>query len=164
MDFEKRRPQLVERYIAHRGVRSPLVLSAMGSVPREAFLPAELREFAYDDSPLPIAEGQTISQPYIVAMMTEALELQGGEKVLEIGTGSGYAAAVLSRIAEGCLYGRTHRSTRGEIRGYPREVGLRQCACPARGWNARLARTRAVRCNRGRGRRAAGSGISEIAA
>jgi protein-L-isoaspartate(D-aspartate) O-methyltransferase len=100
MDFEKRRAQLVERYIAHRGVRSQLVLSAMGSVPREAFLPVELREFAYDDSPLPIAEGQTISQPYIVAMMTEALELQGGEKVLEIGTGSGYAAAVLSRIAK----------------------------------------------------------------
>ena len=100
MDFEKRRAQLVERYIAHRGVRSQLVLSAMESVPREAFLPVELREFAYDDSPLPIAEGQTISQPYIVAMMTEALELQGGEKVLEIGTGSGYAAAVLSRIAK----------------------------------------------------------------
>jgi protein-L-isoaspartate(D-aspartate) O-methyltransferase len=100
MDFAKRRAQLVERHIAHRGVRSPLVLAAMESVPREAFLPEELREFAYDDSPLPIAEGQTISQPYIVAMMTEALELHGGEKVLEIGTGSGYAAAVLSRIAK----------------------------------------------------------------
>ena len=100
MDFEKRRAQLVERYIAHRGVRSPLVLAAMQSVRREAFLPEEMWEFAYEDSPLPIAEGQTISQPYIVAMMTEALELQGGEKVLEIGTGSGYAAAVLSRIAK----------------------------------------------------------------
>ncbi len=88
MDLAKRRTQLVERYIAHRGVRSQLVLSAMQGVPREAFLPPELREFAYDDTPLPIAEGQTISQPYIVAMMTEALELQGGEKVLEIGTGS----------------------------------------------------------------------------
>ena len=100
MDFEKRRAQLVERYIAHRGVGSPLVLAAMQSVPRESFLPEEMWEFAYEDSPLPIAEGQTISQPYIVAMMTEALELQGGEKVLEIGTGSGYAAAVLSRIAK----------------------------------------------------------------
>ncbi len=100
MDLDKRRAQLVERYIAHRGVRSQLVLAAMGSVPREAFLPEEMREFAYEDTPLPIAEGQTISQPYIVAMMTEALELQGGEKVLEIGTGSGYAAAVLSRIAK----------------------------------------------------------------
>ena len=72
----------------------------MRSVPREAFLPNELKEFAYEDSPLPIAEGQTISQPYIVAMMTDALELDGGEKVLEIGTGSGYAAAVLSQIAK----------------------------------------------------------------
>jgi protein-L-isoaspartate(D-aspartate) O-methyltransferase len=100
MDFEKRRARLVERYIAHRGVRSPLVLAAMESVPREAFLPEDMREFAYEDIPLPIAEGQTISQPYIVGMMTEALQLQGGEKVLEIGTGSGYAAAVLSHIAK----------------------------------------------------------------
>jgi protein-L-isoaspartate(D-aspartate) O-methyltransferase len=80
-----------------RGIRSPRVLDALRSVPREAFLPESLREFAYDDAPLPIAEGQTISQPYIVALMTEALELEGGEEVLEIGTGSGYAAAVLSR-------------------------------------------------------------------
>ncbi len=72
----------------------------MKAVPREAFLPEDLWDLAYEDAPLPIAEGQTISQPYIVAMMTEALELQGGEKVLEIGTGSGYAAAVLSQIAK----------------------------------------------------------------
>ena len=76
-----------------------VVLDALRTVPREAFLPEPLQEFAYEDSPLPIAEGQTISQPYIVALMTEALELKGGEDVLEIGTGSGYAAAVLSRIA-----------------------------------------------------------------
>lgn len=100
IDFVKRRTEMVDRDIAHRGVRSALVLAAMRSVPREAFLPEDLSEFAYDDTPLPIAEGQTISQPYIVAMMTEALELEGGEKVLEIGTGSGYAAAVLSRITK----------------------------------------------------------------
>jgi protein-L-isoaspartate(D-aspartate) O-methyltransferase len=100
IDFHKRRTEMVERHIAHRGVRSAPVLAAMRSVPREAFLPEDLWEFAYDDAPLPIAEGQTISQPYIVAMMTEALELEGGEKVLEIGTGSGYAAAVLSKIAQ----------------------------------------------------------------
>lgn len=99
-NFQKRRAEMVDRYIAHRGVRSALVLEAMRFVPRENFLPPDLREFAYDDAPLPIAEGQTISQPYIVAMMTEALELEGGETVLEIGTGSGYAAAVLSRIAK----------------------------------------------------------------
>jgi len=90
---------MLEYHIAARGVRSPLVLEAMGSVPREEFLPSHLREYAYEDTPLPIGEAQTISQPYIVAFMTEALGLSGGEKVLEIGAGSGYAAAILSRIA-----------------------------------------------------------------
>lgn len=99
IDFAKRRQTMVEEHIAARGVRSKLVLDAMGIVPREKFLPSHLREFAYDDAPLPIGEGQTISQPYIVAFMVEALGLEGGEKVLEIGAGSGYAAAVLSRIA-----------------------------------------------------------------
>ena len=90
---------MVEKAISARGVRSELVLDAMRSVSRESFLPERLREFAYEDTALPIEEGQTISQPYIVALMTEALVLRGGEKVLEIGTGSGYAAAVLSEIA-----------------------------------------------------------------
>ena len=98
-DLADLRAAMVERQVAGRGVRSQRVLEAMRAVPREAFLPEALREFAYDDTPLPIAEGQTISQPYIVALMAEALTLTGGEKVLEIGTGSGYAAAVLSRIA-----------------------------------------------------------------
>jgi protein-L-isoaspartate(D-aspartate) O-methyltransferase len=98
-DFGQLRNEMVEKAIFARGVRSELVLNAMRSVPREAFLPEQLREFAYEDSPLPIEEGQTISQPYIVAFMTEALALHGGEKVLEIGAGSGYAAAVLSKIA-----------------------------------------------------------------
>ena len=93
------RHDMVEQHIAARGVRSVAVLEAMRNVPREAFLPANLREFAYEDSPLPIAEGQTISQPYIVAYMIEALALEGGERVLEIGAGWGYAAAVLSEIA-----------------------------------------------------------------
>jgi protein-L-isoaspartate(D-aspartate) O-methyltransferase len=102
-EFARLRERMVDRQIAARGVRSKLVLDAMRSVPREAFLPESLWEFAYEDSPLPIAEHQTISQPYIVAMMIEALALEGGEKVLEIGTGSGYAAAVLARIA-GSVY------------------------------------------------------------
>ena len=99
IDFAARRLEMVDRHVAARGVRSPAVLAALRAVPREAFVPETMREFAYEDSPLPIGERQTISQPYIVALMTEALELTGGEKVLEIGTGSGYAAAVLSRIA-----------------------------------------------------------------
>ncbi|HEY7245150.1 MAG TPA: protein-L-isoaspartate(D-aspartate) O-methyltransferase [Xanthobacteraceae bacterium] len=98
-NFDQLRSEMVEKAIFARGVRSELVLNAMRSVPREDFLPNQLREFAYEDAPLPIEEGQTISQPYIVAFMTEALALQGGERVLEIGAGSGYAAAVLSKIA-----------------------------------------------------------------
>ena len=98
-EFSRARKEMVEAAIRERGVRSELVLDAMRNVPREAFLPERLREFAYEDTALPIEEGQTISQPYIVALMTEALTLRGGEKVLEIGTGSGYAAAVLSEIA-----------------------------------------------------------------
>ena len=97
-DLSQLRDDMVENQIAARSIRSEAVLGALRKVPREAFLPERLREFAYEDSPLPIAAGQTISQPYIVALMTEALELKGGERVLEIGTGSGYAAAVLAEI------------------------------------------------------------------
>ncbi|HET6389187.1 protein-L-isoaspartate(D-aspartate) O-methyltransferase [Hyphomicrobium sp.] len=93
------RRQFVERQIEGRGVRDPLVLDAMRAVPRETFVPHELAAEAYDDTPLPIGARQTISQPYIVAFMIEALGLRGGEKVLEIGSGSGYAAAVLAQIA-----------------------------------------------------------------
>jgi protein-L-isoaspartate(D-aspartate) O-methyltransferase len=99
-DLSTHRHAMVERRIVRRGVRNQRVLEALRSVPREGFLPKDLREFAYDDMPLPIDEGQTISQPYIVALMCEALQLTGDEKVLEIGTGSGYAAAVLARIAK----------------------------------------------------------------
>ncbi len=99
-DPAKLREQMVARQIANRGVKSKLVLAAMRKVPRERFLPRGQEAFAYEDSPLPIGKGQTISQPYIVAYMAEGLELSGGEKVLEIGAGSGYAAAVLAEM--GC--------------------------------------------------------------
>ena len=95
---EERR-RMVDTHLATRGVRDAAVLDAMRTVPREAFIAAALAEFAYEDAPLPIDAGQTISQPYIVAAMTAALELRPHDRVLEIGTGSGYAAAVLSRIA-----------------------------------------------------------------
>ena len=98
-DYAKLRERMVQRQIAGRGVTSEKVLDAMRKVPRERFLPVGQGVWAYDDSPLPIGEGQTISQPYIVAYMAEGLALKGGEKVLEIGTGSGYAAAVLAEIA-----------------------------------------------------------------
>ena len=89
---------MIREHLLGRGIRDPAVISAMREVPREEFVAEELVEFAYDDHPLEIAEGQTISQPYIVAYMTEALELSARDRVLEIGTGCGYAAAVLSRI------------------------------------------------------------------
>ncbi len=94
----QKRYQMVEDQIERRGIEDTLVLKAMQKVPRHLFVPDYLKEQAYVDSPLPIGEGQTISQPYIVAFMTEALQLKGGEKVLEIGTGSGYQAAVLAEI------------------------------------------------------------------
>jgi len=90
---------MVAAQIEERGVRDPRTLAAMRKVPRHLFVPPSLLRDAYSDHPLPIGHGQTISQPYIVAFMTEALSLRGGEKVLEIGTGSGYQAAVLAEIA-----------------------------------------------------------------
>src|SRR5689334_4589250 len=98
MDSTQARNRMVTAQIARRGVHDPAVLQAMRMVPREAFIAAGFEEFAYEDSALPIAEGQTISQPYIVAAMLEAAELEPAARVLEIGAGSGYAAAVLSRM------------------------------------------------------------------
>ncbi len=89
---------MIREHLLGRGIRDQAVIRAMREVPREAFIDETLLEYAYEDHPLSIAEGQTISQPYIVAYMTEALELSATDRVLEIGTGSGYAAAVLSRI------------------------------------------------------------------
>jgi protein-L-isoaspartate(D-aspartate) O-methyltransferase len=97
--FGEERRLMTETQIRVRGVRDPAVLAAMAKVPRHLFVPEGLRRRAYADEPLPIGEGQTISQPYIVAYMTEALALRGGEKVLEVGTGSGYQTAVLAEIA-----------------------------------------------------------------
>jgi len=90
---------MVARQLEARGIADPRVLDAMRRVPRHEFLPEGLRDEAYADHPLPIGEGQTISQPYIVALMTEALALKGEEKVLEIGTGSGYQTAILAELA-----------------------------------------------------------------
>ncbi|MBC8741361.1 protein-L-isoaspartate(D-aspartate) O-methyltransferase [Paraburkholderia sp. UCT31] len=98
-DFDEARAWMVERQIVQRGVRDDYVIEAMRRVPREAFVPSELREFAYDDTPLPIGGEQSISQPYIVAKMLAAAELQPGDRVLDIGTGSGYAAAIAAEIA-----------------------------------------------------------------
>lgn len=99
-DFAKQRDRMVREQIEKRGVKDPDVLAAMQAVERHRFVPGRWRHRAYTDSPLPIGEGQTISQPYIVALMTEALDLETDEKVLEVGTGSGYQAAVLAQICD----------------------------------------------------------------
>ena len=95
---ERRRQAMVERQIRARGVRDPRVLEALRRVPRHEFVPSHLVDRAYDDTALPIEHQQTISQPYVVAAMTEAADLQPGERVLEVGTGSGYQAAVLAEL------------------------------------------------------------------
>jgi protein-L-isoaspartate(D-aspartate) O-methyltransferase len=104
------REQMVSAQIAGRGITNKLVLEAMRRVPREAFIGAGLQEFAYEDSPLPIAEGQTISQPYIVAAMTDAAAVKPGDRVLDVGTGSGYAAAILAEIAREVYTIERHRT------------------------------------------------------
>lgn len=97
--FDARRAEMVQRDLARRGVRDPRVLEAMGAVPREAFVPAAHRRSAYADRALPLRFGQTVSQPYVVAVTLEALRLSPTDRVLEVGAGSGYAAAVASRLA-----------------------------------------------------------------
>jgi len=98
-DFPRARERMVETQIARRGIHDPRVLEAMRTVPREVFVDPRYAASAYEDAPLPIGEGQTISQPYIVALMIEAAAVEAGDKLLEVGAGSGYAAAVMSRIA-----------------------------------------------------------------
>ncbi|HSM12297.1 MAG TPA: protein-L-isoaspartate(D-aspartate) O-methyltransferase [Lysobacter sp.] len=114
-DYAAQREQMVQRQIARRGVLDPRVLEAMRRVPREQFVDAGFREFAYADSPLPIEHGQTISQPYIVAVMLEAAQLSPGDRALEIGAGSGYAAAVMAAIA-------------GQVFAIERHPQLTECA------------------------------------
>jgi protein-L-isoaspartate(D-aspartate) O-methyltransferase len=98
-NFDEVRARMVERQLRARGIEDERVLTAMGEVPREDFVPRQLRDRAYEDSALPIHEEQTISQPWIVAAICQALALEGSELVLEVGTGSGYSAVVLSRLA-----------------------------------------------------------------
>ena len=97
--LQARRERMVDWQVERRGIHEPFVLEAMRRVPREAFVAASLRDLAYEDTPLPIEAGQTISQPYIVALMIAAAEVKPGDRVLEIGAGSGYAAAVMATIA-----------------------------------------------------------------
>lgn len=100
--WRKEATKMVNSQLVSRGISDKNVLRVMQNTPRHLFVPGELSIYAYDDGPLPIGQGQTISQPFIVAIMTQLLELKGDEKVLEIGTGSGYQAAVLSQLVDSC--------------------------------------------------------------
>lgn len=114
---------MVERQIARRGIADPRILAAFRAVPREEFVPDGIRASAYDDCPLPIGEGQTISQPFIVASMIAAAEVAPGMRVLEVGAGSGYAAAVLSRIAAEVFAVERHAALAREAAGRVAALG-----------------------------------------
>lgn len=122
-DLTQRRAEMVERQLEARGIQDEAVLEAMRAVPREAFVAESLAEFAYRDAPLPIGEGQTISQPFMVALMAEMLELSPADRVLDVGTGSGYAAAVLATIAKEVYTVERHASLAEEARGRFRRLG-----------------------------------------
>jgi protein-L-isoaspartate(D-aspartate) O-methyltransferase len=124
-EFADLRARMVERQLRSRGIEDERVLAAMGEVPRELFLPQALRRRAYTDSALPIGEEQTISQPWIVAAICQALELEGSELVLEVGTGSGYSAAVLARLAAHVVSIERHEALSVAARGVLEAQGAR---------------------------------------
>ncbi|MCC6237626.1 MAG: protein-L-isoaspartate(D-aspartate) O-methyltransferase [Dehalococcoidia bacterium] len=126
-------PSAQERLIREVGltVRDRRVLDVLLEVPRDRFVPAELRAYAYENEPLPIGSGQTISQPLIVGMMTEALALTGTERVLEIGTGSGYQAAVLARLAREVVTTEVHDALRTRAEATLRDLGVTNVTCLA---------------------------------
>lgn len=123
-DFAELRVRMVERQLRRRGIGDERVLEAMAAVPREEFVPQSYRSRAYADSALPIGEGQTISQPWIVAAICEALRLRGEETVLEVGAGSGYSAAVLARLAATVIGIERHAALAAEARGALERLGV----------------------------------------
>lgn len=122
-NFDDARNRMVERQLRARGIRDTRVLEAMRAVPRHRFVPDALAEFAYSDTPLPIGEEQTISQPAVVARMIEAAEIKPGDRVLDVGTGSGYAAAVLAQLAAHVDSVERHRSLADRARAVLAEQG-----------------------------------------
>jgi protein-L-isoaspartate(D-aspartate) O-methyltransferase len=142
------RNRMVSDQIISRGVHDERLLEALRRVPRHWFVPEEYANIAYSDGPLPIGNGQTISQPYIVALMTELLELEGEENLLEVGTGSGYQAALLAQLAR-----TVHTIPGRKSRKNLDEAGVDQCSGPRRRWFHGLAQVRPFRGNYRHGRR-----------
>jgi protein-L-isoaspartate(D-aspartate) O-methyltransferase len=124
-DFTTLRERMIERQIAGRGLDEPTLLAAFSAVPREDFISADYADYAYQDSPLPIESGQTISQPYIVALTIAAAGIKPGDKVLEVGAGSGYAAAVIGRIAGEVIAIERHHELVELARKRMRQLGYR---------------------------------------
>lgn len=140
MDFTRARQRMVEQQLAARGIRDERVLDAMREVPREAFIAAELADFAYHDGPVPIGEEQTISQPYVVALMLEAAAITASDQVLEIGAGSGYVAALLSRMARKVYAIERHATLAAQAAKRLQQLGCDNaeilCADGTEGWVA----------------------------
>jgi protein-L-isoaspartate(D-aspartate) O-methyltransferase len=141
MDFPKylqARKGMVDGQLKTRDITDQRVLEAMRTIPREEFIPRELRDQAYQDGPLPIGQGQTISQPYIVALMSQLLELKGREKVLEIGTGSGYQAAILAKLAQEVYTIERHKKLLAKARKVFQKLRLEniktKCGDGSKGW------------------------------
>lgn len=125
MDFALERRRMVKQQLAERDIVDGRVIEVMSQIPREEFIPPEYQTQAYFDGPLPIGEGQTISQPYIVALMTQLLELKGKEKVLEVGTGSGYQAAILAKLAREVYTIERHRELLNKAKMVFKELGIK---------------------------------------
>ena len=166
MSLDLARTKMLEDHLEARGISQRRLLEAFSVVPREAFVADELVALAYADTPLPIGESQTISQPYIVALSVSALELEGHERVLEVGTGCGYAAAILSRVAREVFSVERHASLAEEARdrlerlgydnvhvrhgdgslGWPSQAPCSTSWPPAAAWCCRSARVARARC------------------
>ncbi len=145
MDFTAARERMVASQIVARGIRDERVLEALRHVPRHLFVSASARGEAYDDRPLPIGSGQTISQPYMVAIMTATLGVEADNRVLEIGTGSGYQTAILARLAREVISIERHEVLAVAGRGDDERARYRECRCRDRGWLARVSAGTAVR-------------------
>ena len=139
MTISAERERMINHQLIRRGIEDPRVIDAMRTVPRHEFVSATFREHAYSDEPLPIGEGQTISQPYIVALMTEALQLRSGERVLEIGTGSGYQAAIMAQMGTEVYSVERLASLETTARDRLRMLGYGAVQVQSRGWQRRLA-------------------------
>ena len=161
--YAAERRKMVERQLARRGISDARVLAAMRRVPRDRFVPADLAEFAYDDNPLPIGEGQTISQPYIVALMAEAARIGPDARVLEVGTRLRLRRRVFAELARDVVSIERHTALADGARAVLKDLGYNNVDGAPRRRNARRGGPRALRRHPRGGRRAGAAGFAETA-